>query len=361
MEPRLNSALRAPKKDYPHSSWRDSFYSLCFEDSSARWTADLIVVAMGLSYAVFQGSVIGAPEKQVVGGMALIMLATKLAHAVWYCYRHSAPPQRMRLPPSRYWSLLLRYSIPVFIISTGLVFLPGAAKNRFTVAVLSQTDIGLLPGTVSAGSLPLSTRFNSQTKVIQNLIAENKPGNPTEIHAVRSRLENVVQSVTLPDSVKGDAINEIAHLNAYEKYSRVVNPGGSPRGTGRSVNNQSLDNDPRPPIISSADPIFRLGGPSDFSNVLIRSTLANRGLAFELSSPNASLLLRNVVLVNVTQKLDRIEFVDTTFLDSTIIYEGGPLRLRNVKFVDCQFQIDPENDRIRKFLEENGASGVTVF
>ena len=40
------------------------------------------------------------------------------------------------------------------------------------------------------------------------------------------------------------------------------------------------------------------------------------------------------------QELDHVEWKDVTFLDATIIYRGGPVKLENVQFKDCRFLID---------------------
>lgn len=51
-----------------------------------------------------------------------------------------------------------------------------------------------------------------------------------------------------------------------------------------------------------------------------------------------------LTLSDVTQTLDGVEWKDVVFVNSTIRYRGGDLKLENVRFVNCTFQV-PESNR----------------
>jgi hypothetical protein len=48
-----------------------------------------------------------------------------------------------------------------------------------------------------------------------------------------------------------------------------------------------------------------------------------------------------VFLINGTQQLDGLKFVNMVFVNMHIVYYGGPVLLDNVKFVDCTFEFSP--------------------
>lgn len=59
------------------------------------------------------------------------------------------------------------------------------------------------------------------------------------------------------------------------------------------------------------------------------------------------------------QQLDGIRWVDVTFVGTQIRYNGGPVELTNVRFVDCTF-ISPPNPNAAQFLDY-AALGLTKF
>ena len=46
-------------------------------------------------------------------------------------------------------------------------------------------------------------------------------------------------------------------------------------------------------------------------------------------------------MINGTQQLDGLKFVNMVFVNMHIVYYGGPVLLDNVKFVDCTFEFSP--------------------
>jgi hypothetical protein len=55
------------------------------------------------------------------------------------------------------------------------------------------------------------------------------------------------------------------------------------------------------------------------------------------------IVIKDLVLIGATQTLDYITWDDVTFIDAHIKYQGGPVRLRHVRFVNCTFDF-PSND-----------------
>jgi len=53
--------------------------------------------------------------------------------------------------------------------------------------------------------------------------------------------------------------------------------------------------------------------------------------------------VRGLILVGATQTLDYMTLEDVTFVNTNIKYLGGPVRLRNVRFVNCTFDFPSNN------------------
>ena len=53
--------------------------------------------------------------------------------------------------------------------------------------------------------------------------------------------------------------------------------------------------------------------------------------------------VRGLILVGATQTLDYMTWEDVTFVNTHIKYLGGPVRLRNVRFVNCTFDFPTNN------------------
>jgi len=81
--------------------------------------------------------------------------------------------------------------------------------------------------------------------------------------------------------------------------------------------------------------------PVSISGTVLRSNLPPGADFLSVSSPR--LLSRNISVGGITfvggsQTLDGIHWVNVTFVNTFVRYEGGEAELRNVRFVNCTFQ-----------------------
>jgi len=89
--------------------------------------------------------------------------------------------------------------------------------------------------------------------------------------------------------------------------------------------------------------------------------------AIELVGDRSSALVRDSIMENVTQNLERITWVDVRFEKSRIHYkEGAPLRLRNVSFKDCDLSqvggfLGPVNYELEKRIKEAQGEPITFI
>lgn len=317
-----------------------------------------MVVGIGFLCAVVTGTVYEGSDAQVVTVAVTAMLVSKLGHTLWYCYTNSMKLESEKPPlpaEARLPSWVWRYSVPVFAIAAVALVLPGSIKSHFTGAFLSATNIGLLPGTVSAAPKPLAARFEAETNTLQQLLAEKKQGDPDAIEKVRKRMEQVVQTLRLPDAAKNKAIDEIVHLQGYEAFSTInENPRASSwHGMGKDV----------PAInVALANPGFVVKVPFIFEDVGFYSTAPNhQNEAIQIGAPGVPVLVLRTTIDGLTQKLDGITWIDVAFKHSIVIYDGGPVYMTRVTFVDCEFRISPKYRSLIEYLQNSGSAGVTFY
>jgi hypothetical protein len=347
-----------PTRESERPSWGSSLYTLYFIDETARLRADLVAVCVGFLCALVTGIAYDGSDARVVAVAVTGMLAVKLGHTLWYCYANSVmlesgTPSRheeARLP-SWFW----RYSVPVCVAAVAALVLPGGITGHFTGALLTATDIGLLPGTVSAAPKPLAARFESETNALQQLLAEKKQGDPGEIEKVRKRMEQVVQTLHLPNATRNNAIDEIVHLQGYETFSTIS---GSPRPSIL----EGAGNGTRTVTVAGAAVGFMVKTPWILEDAGVYSNgLFQQNVAIQIGSPGVPALVIRTTIDGLTQKLDGITWIDVTFKHCIIIYDGGPVYMTKVKFIDCEFRISPTHQNLIDYLQKSGPTGVTFY
>ncbi len=76
-----------------------------------------------------------------------------------------------------------------------------------------------------------------------------------------------------------------------------------------------------------------------------------KGQGEPLALPERGLAkVSNLTILGATQGVDHGDLENLTFIRCTIIYKGGEMRLKNVRFQDCQFRIE-QNANGKKFAE----------
>jgi hypothetical protein len=347
-----NIALAAPKTE-----WRTAFYNLCFADDSQRWQSDIAILIAVFLYAAVNAEFFDADDTHILRGMLALILISKVVYAVAYCLRKPNVRAAKESTPSRWLlgipTLTIRLSGPILIIAGFLIFLPSQIKTHVFAAVLSKTSVGLLPGVNSQVPRPLAARFESEANTLQRLMADKQPGDPVALRKVRDRLQQVVQNVNLPLEARNNAINEIANLHGYELFNVIY---GSVQPT--VVTGQGKD--VRLIGIGTADPAFSVGRPFILEDNFIYSAIpSNKPVAIMQQDLSVPMLVLRTTMEGITQKLDGITWIDVSFKNSVIIYDGGPTYMSNVTFVDCTFQMSPSP--LLNYFQTNGQSGISFY
>jgi hypothetical protein len=76
--------------------------------------------------------------------------------------------------------------------------------------------------------------------------------------------------------------------------------------------------------------------------------------------PNNVRLIQGAVLVTSSQTLDDFVWEDVVFVGTRIRYKGGPLTLKNVRFVDCTFDVPSSKGAPVLNYAMTGAPELTV-
>jgi hypothetical protein len=70
----------------------------------------------------------------------------------------------------------------------------------------------------------------------------------------------------------------------------------------------------------------------------------------------------NATVEGAAQKLDGIVWLKIKFMNSQVIYDGGPLYLGDVTFENCQFHFgsDTESQKVLTQIKAAGNQSVTI-
>jgi hypothetical protein len=128
--------------------------------------------------------------------------------------------------------------------------------------------------------------------------------------------------------------------------------------TGASLAEYRSALEPAPPIAGltwliattdSENGVGYIGGPTHLNQVNFDFTFIGQREAIKVVPPLKGLLSENVVIENGYIKggynvLDGIHWSNVVFIGAHIIYRGGELELKNVRFVNCTFEV-PDDDK----------------
>jgi hypothetical protein len=121
--------------------------------------------------------------------------------------------------------------------------------------------------------------------------------------------------------------------------------------------------EPTPPIAGlswviatpdAAEDVVFIGRPLTLDQVNFDLTFLGQRTGFKVNPPLKGLLSEHVTIENAYIKggsnvLDGIHWANVVFIGSHIVYRGGEVELRNVRFVNCSFEV-PRSDQGAKLV-----------
>jgi hypothetical protein len=375
----------------------ESFHYYFWREDRLREVSYVVTTILGIICASVASTVLHVPERRVSVGLIVFLILSNLTVAFIYCMRRARildliriqAEQLKQIPPlgavSGYSEFSWKWPFeiePILrppsrpVIVGGLVaiaVLVSAPKLSVRIIQAAIVDPHLERAVASvkpdeAASLPsdqLKARFQTISSIATTYTDRRIRANPEVVSRSIDNLQDTLKSTKASDDVRRSGAAAFVALAAYATYNNVLLSVNVPTvllphgETGNSLVSQvplkngaiwwqgSAEGNTIFAMPNGAGPVF----PILNSRVVFNGIGFNGfglGRAFVGTDGQSQVAVMNAKIEGAVQKLDSIVWLDIEFRGSRIVYEGGPLYLGKVKFVNCQFVFgdDPESKRV---------------
>ena len=212
--------------------------------------------------------------------------------------------------------------------------LRGAIVNLKLDFLTAQLDV------VSASNLPSDTQLRQRFQEIEstvNSVSPDVPVTPGSLSKTQAAILRVLKQRQLSEQTKEAGWGAAVNLDLFATR-RLVGPRTEASPTGYHINST---------LEMKNENITLLGGPSTFylgESILIENStlifdkldLVGDGAGEALVVlDNSRVLVQDAILKNVPQRVDRIVWNNVLFDSVLLGYGGGPIRMQNVTFKNC--------------------------
>jgi hypothetical protein len=168
---------------------------------------------------------------------------------------------------------------------------------------------------------------------------------PELLQPIRDSLETLRSEPKYNEEVRKAATADLIRLDGYTQFSKALEEGRYP----------------------SLQPLQQSLAPSQLSGLMnFRMDCTHPTAGFLNVEPpelGDKIFIFNVVVIGCHQTLDHLIWIDTEFKNATITYNGGPLRLADVRFNNCVFEAgnEPESQKILSLLRGLNGNPAVLF
>jgi hypothetical protein len=247
----------------------------------------------------------------------------------------------------------------------------------------------LIPTPESAKALSprdLKTRFQQASYLVNAELKKQVPEKPVVVQQIRSDLESTLKTVSLPPDVHEAGIVALAHVEGYAVFSSrvfmqgiqgvvflpegktLLAGGGNDKpdlrigaiwnvGKGQELTAFLIGPTFPPPSVFYAD------APSVMTDLSILAFGSLKDLdAITLRGENGSALVYHVTIQGLHQNLGKIAWLSVTFQNCVVKYDGGPLYLADVRFINCKYEFgsDATSQKVLSEITSRGEQPVNL-
>jgi hypothetical protein len=318
-----------------------------------RWRIYLFSIGIAFLWALLRLTVSNQSEEEATLE-ALIVLCSLLVALTTFYFAIGRDPLAAIFPKRQSSSGGIRINARLaFAGAAGIVFLFVAArinipKMQAAVADFRLKSFATRLDTVQAKDLTdqqVQARFRKIESIV-NVSSDSKiPVDPEILKQTQVALSGYLKRKPLPDPIRQAGWTTALDLRSLA-YSRDVQTGALAT---REISNSGFPI--RSNLVLKTNVSFR-GNHSPFemsaSIVIDNYSVVFEGIDFRSTSvdpiylrgENANVLIRDSIFQAPEQHLDRITWVNVRFEKTRILYNHGPLRLRNVSFShDCDLRV----------------------
>jgi len=287
-------------------------HQLWYIDLEARRRFQVWTMLVAFAYGIFNSIVLRRTEKQVTWETLGAVVFLTSAFSAFYCLQKNAATK--------------------------------ASKGRFTYAHLSDV--------FHQNRRMLEVGLASTVVVLLINVVSRFPNSRVQAASVDIRLSRAFSR----NQFDTRAINEVAAIFQTAAVDRLFISPRLVTVAGRKLEGHQENPDAWPAWLALLS--YRSGSEKETAAYPPREciSLVNDGV------PGVPTLFDHVKIIHCTQVIDRVEWKDVLFEDSTIVYHGGPVKLQNVQFKRCQFNFDytPESQELAKALTTPDSVTITI-
>jgi hypothetical protein len=321
-----------------------------FKDQAVRWKVYGLSIAAAFVYALVNLLALRR-EEQRVGIESVVVLLALISISIGVYVARVKVFAEAQEPTSKRFGLRLAWAGVLAAAFVGYSYIKGIPKMQAAIIDLRLERLTTPLPTVYAAFRPpdqlVQTRVQTINSIVETSSRNQIPVDPALLTKARTQLSNELRAPAVSFQTKQAAWAAAIDLQAlaFMRLAEIgrmttLDPREILRGPTYFINSVvSIDGKA---IYTKGDhSVFNVGTGGQF--VIHQSDVMFDSIDFVSSSPQellvvddrSDVLVRDSVITNVSQDLDRVTWSDVRFESSTILYRGGPLRLRNVVFRDC--------------------------
>lgn len=346
-----------------------------FFDSKMRrlFTAGTILISVG--YALVCELVLHRKETRVTYETVALVIVLAAISPLVYVFLHpfhfrSEGKQLAHVGVPKRWLVAFLVAVPI------LAFGPLLELSQIQTAVVNAR---LFWATLSVGGVyaysPAPGRIIKQLNNVQSIVEFTQKhkvdADPTLTRRLQSQIEQNVTEKKFPQSAKLSAWEAIISLATYNNFEQLPGQNVSIGGGETTIDPKSiqLGSDPSQVLHIIGNDSTLLFGPLGSFGVGTRPIVfsginfigsSNESSPLGIEGTTTNTLVQNAKLQNVVQPIDLVIWVNVEFENSTVVYHGKAVFLKNVRFKNCQFQFDPHADTSELQLRIANANGGPV-
>ncbi len=367
-----------------HTKFIDRFIEFFLIEQRLKWKVYLTSVAVASVWALLRYSFFGKSEDEISLEAAIVLCFLVTVSSIAYITKSGLFPAK-----AEDVSVYPRFS-PRFVLAgvAGLVLIAAmieidVPKIQATIINLRLSAFAMFLDKVQAATLPES-QLRDRYKKIDSIVSVSSKNQIPIDPALLQKTQNAV-TTSLKERSTSEQTRQLGWTTSIDleslAYTRKVQTGAitpaSPRemsNTGGYMFNSIINVNNRNVAFVGDYSWIALAPGAEFalhqSNVVfdrIDFLGISDGPAIGLVDDLSTAMVRDSILQNVGQGLDRITWVDVRFKSSRIYYYGGALRLRNVSFVGCDLSHlglpwgNPVSFELKKRIEEAKGQPVTFI
>jgi|SRR5882757_8398093 len=320
-----------------------------WKNSAFRRTVYISCAFLAVIYGTVSTSVFHKPEKQTAAQIAILLVLTIVSAAAAYSLVPVLSQLRSSLSLFQYrlWDFRLALTLGTLVLSIFLF-----EKTRFiTYAQSAYIDRRLLMDAreiAQLGNKPDWSAFSFQGP-IQNVKSAvdassryNIPISKNAVDSVSASLGRVIAEQKIPEGSRSLVYTTYGLFNAYSVDQLTASNVQQPQSF--VINSPLIFENKSFRMVGNHTPILLGDGILATQN----STIAFEGLDFWAREPygmglvissNSNVVVRNSNMKNLDQSLDNATWINSSFENSRITTSGGPLRLVNVSFKNCNIDM----------------------